>query len=244
MKKAIFISIIAFINFNKLYAQEKYNSFKLDTINIKGIVYDYSGKPLPDVLIFVKGKAFPKQVYTDKKGQFELSGAEVKDSIIARTLTNVVVIKNNGSRYIYIEFPIDHVYNIGFNNIGIASKRKFPKKPIPEIKMLVESNFPNYGHPAHFPGGESKFIALIKEKIAYPEKAIENNIEGEVEIGFTVGKDGSLNKIKVVRGIGYGCEEQVVNAIRTSPKWVPAIYAAQPVEIPSSITISFKLTDK
>ena len=244
MRKVVLILIIAFIFFGELYAQEKYSRFKLDTININGVVYDHMGKPLPGVLIFVKGKVFPKRVYTDKEGKFELNGAEAKDSIIAETLTNLKIIKNNGSRYIWIEFPVDPRHNQGLNDIQITTKRKLPKRPAPEIITPVEYGFPNYGRTAYFLGGINKFEALIKDNISYPERAVENNIEGDVEIGFIIDNDGSLNKFKVLRGIGYGCEEQVIKAIKASPKWIPAINAGKPVAIPSFITINFKLTDK
>ncbi len=96
---------------------------------------------------------------------------------------------------------------------------------------------------AHFPGGTEKFITIVKNKIIYPEKAIQNNIEGDVEIGFAIERDGSVDDLRVIRDIGYECEYAVINAIKESPKWNPAILIGRPVITQSSITINFKLTD-
>ena len=80
--------------------------------------------------------------------------------------------------------------------------------------------------------------------IIYPENAIAHNIEGEVEIGFTIERDGSLTGFKVLRGIGYGCNEAVINAIIASPRWSPQIINGRPVASKYSVIFNFKLTDK
>ena len=50
---------------------------------------------------------------------------------------------------------------------------------------------------------------------------ITNSIEGKVFITFAVEEDGSLTDIKVVRGIGYGCDEEAIRIIKMMPKWIP-----------------------
>ncbi|WP_421773567.1 energy transducer TonB [Gracilimonas sp.] len=56
----------------------------------------------------------------------------------------------------------------------------------------------------------------LKNRIEYPNEAIENNIEGMVSILFTINEDGSTSNFEAVQEIGYGCEEAVIKAIQNS----------------------------
>ena len=245
MKKLIFLLIIGIILLSKTKAQDtsKYYILKKDTINIRGIVFNDLGKPASEVLLFFRGKTYPKPIKTDDQRKFEIKGASFNDTISVSYYTENLTITNKGSRYLEISLPSNR-RNLTYNPWEISAKRKYPKKPIPTIKIPPIIGFPNYLQLAHFLGGDFEFETVIKSQIVYPEKAIENNIQGEVKIGFIVGKDGKLGNVEVIRGIGYGCEEQVINAIKKSPKWKPAIFMGNASAMPSSITINFKLTDK
>jgi TonB family protein len=54
----------------------------------------------------------------------------------------------------------------------------------------------------------------IKAKLIYPEKAKENNITGFVTVGYTVDKDGNTKNVEVVKGLGYGCDEEAIRVIK------------------------------
>jgi len=59
-----------------------------------------------------------------------------------------------------------------------------------------------------------------------------------------VEKDGSLTDIKVVRGIGSGCDEEAVRVLKNSPKWKPGIQNGRPVRVQYSVPISFTLASE
>ena len=56
----------------------------------------------------------------------------------------------------------------------------------------------------------------LRKRITYPEEAILNNAEGTVSIQFIIDESGSTSGFTVVEGIGYGCEEAVIVAIKKS----------------------------
>jgi protein TonB len=64
----------------------------------------------------------------------------------------------------------------------------------------------------------------------YPEQARKNKIEGKVIIQFIVNADGTSSDFKVIKGIGYGCDEAAVEAFKKMPKWKPATINGQPVK--------------
>jgi len=98
--------------------------------------------------------------------------------------------------------------------------------------------------PAKPTGGYSEFYNYIKYNLKYPRLARVNKVEGEVYVKFIVEKDGSLSNIEVARGIGYGCDEEVVRLIENSKKWLPAQHNNQLVRQSLIIPVSFKLWGK
>lgn len=56
----------------------------------------------------------------------------------------------------------------------------------------------------------------LRKKITYPNKAIENGIEGRVSVQFFINENGKTSDFKVIEGIGYGCDEAVISAIQNT----------------------------
>ncbi len=92
-----------------------------------------------------------------------------------------------------------------------------------------------------FPRGDNKFANYIKSKLIYPYQARANNISGRVIVGFTIEKCGSLSDIKVLKGIGYGCDEEVVRILKSCPKWEPGLQDGKPVRVYFTMPITFQL---
>ena len=70
-----------------------------------------------------------------------------------------------------------------------------------------------------FPGGEQAMMDFVSKNVVYPKEAQEKGISGRVMVSFIVEKDGSVNEVKIVRGIGGGCDEEAVRVVKAMPKW-------------------------
>ena len=92
-----------------------------------------------------------------------------------------------------------------------------------------------------FPGGENALMEHISKNIVYPVEAKEKEIQGRVFIGFVIEKDGSISNVKVLRGIGGGCDEEAVRAVSAMPKWKPGKQKGKPVRVNYMMPINFKL---
>jgi protein TonB len=66
--------------------------------------------------------------------------------------------------------------------------------------------------------GVQKFII---DNIKYPDKAKLHNITGVVYVNFVVEKDGTVSNIKILKGIGGGCDEEVIRVTKLMTGWVP-----------------------
>ena len=62
-------------------------------------------------------------------------------------------------------------------------------------------------------GGVAGLMRYIGQNVVYPPVAREIGKEGTVYVSFVVNEVGSVENVKVVRGIGYGCDEEVLRVI-------------------------------
>jgi periplasmic protein TonB len=92
-----------------------------------------------------------------------------------------------------------------------------------------------------FPGGEAARIQYLNDNIKYPQMARESGIQGRVFVTFVVERDGSVTDVKVLRGIGGGCDEEAVRVIKNMPKWDPGKQRGKPVRVQFNMPILFKL---
>jgi TonB family protein len=93
---------------------------------------------------------------------------------------------------------------------------------------------------AEYIGGLDAFQKFISSRIHYTERAKQASISGKVYVQFVVDGDGSVVNIKVVRGIGYGLDEQAMDVIKlTSKKWKPALQNGVPVSTQFTVPINF-----
>lgn len=90
-----------------------------------------------------------------------------------------------------------------------------------------------------FPGGLEAFYIFLRKNIRPPAVARENDIQGKVIISYVVEKDGNLTNVKVVKGIGGGCEEEAVRVIKSSPPWKPGMLGGKIVRVTRSVSINF-----
>ena len=95
-----------------------------------------------------------------------------------------------------------------------------------------------------FPGGESAMFEYIGSNIIYPEEAKNNNIQGRVYVGFIVEKDGTLSNIEILRGIGAGCDAEVVRIVQSMPNWTPGYQNEKPVRVQFTLPVVFALEGK
>jgi TonB family protein len=84
----------------------------------------------------------------------------------------------------------------------------------------------------------------LAKTIRYPKVARDNNVQGRVILTFVIEKDGSVSDIKVLRGIGSGCDEEAVRAIKASPKWIAGRQNGKKVRTQFSVPVQFALEKK
>lgn len=81
----------------------------------------------------------------------------------------------------------------------------------------------------------------LNDSIRYPEEAVKAGIQGTVFIAFVVEKDGRITNAQVLRGIGGGCDEAAVRAVKQMPTWIPGEHKGQTVRVRYTLPVKFTL---
>jgi len=163
-------------------------------------VYDDVDVSEPAVVYIIPEEPKPKIKQT-------LKTKESLDKLIVDDEIDLVDEKKKKSQVIEID-PNDI---LGFDNEDTTDVVE------PLIELPVVPDFQ-----AEFLGGKAardKYLSTIH----YPQTAIDVGIEGRVYLEFIVRKDGSIDNIKVIKGIGGGCDEEAVKTLTNSPLWKPGI---------------------
>ncbi|WNJ18233.1 TonB family protein [Pontibacter sp. G13] len=91
-----------------------------------------------------------------------------------------------------------------------------------------------------FPGGESSMREFLRHQIRYPDQAQRDKVEGQVVVEFVVESSGAITNVKVVRGIGSGCDDEAVRVVRMMPSWIPGEMAGQKVPVFTTMAVNFR----
>ena len=213
-------------------------------------IYDDDGAPMQ-----LKDTVF----YYEDGSYIKFESSEAHDPITGemRKTFKATTCKADGTPNPDVNFTIREIEKHGDTMMYridpfVISADKFDKIKITtdediNVKVKHQSNdsiFQVVEEMPRFPGGEQALLDYVGKSIVYPEAAKEKEIQGRVFVGFVVEKDGSIGEVKLLRGIGGGCDEEAVRVIKSMPKWQPGKMKGEPVRVNYQMPIFFKLNDE
>ena len=92
-----------------------------------------------------------------------------------------------------------------------------------------------------FPGGEEAMMKFIGNKIKYPGAAQRENIQGLVVVTFVVAPNGEIKDTQVLKGLGFGTEEEALRVVKMMPKWRPGKQNGKAVSVRYTLPIRFSM---
>ncbi|MEJ7558032.1 MAG: TonB family protein [Pedobacter sp.] len=92
-----------------------------------------------------------------------------------------------------------------------------------------------------FEGGMKAWYKFIQRNLRYPAAAIDQEKQGKVFISFVIERDGSISDVKVMKGVGYGMDEEASRVIKKSPKWTPGRQNGKSVRVRFNMPITFAI---
>lgn len=142
-----------------------------------------------------------------------------------------------------IEAPSDNVLEdieIGSTEIDFSANVEAPPPPPPKEEKKIVEEEPQYFVAVEEMPEPIGGIAGIQSKIVYPEIAKRAGVEGRVYVLAFVDEDGNVTKVVTSKGIGAGCDEAAMEAVRKT-KFKPGKQRGKPVKVQVHIPVVFKL---
>jgi periplasmic protein TonB len=91
-----------------------------------------------------------------------------------------------------------------------------------------------------FKGGDKeKFREWVSRNTYYPKIARDSGIYGKVIVTFIIETDGSVNNVRIIKGVDKIIDDEAIRTIKASPKWSPGISNGRPVKVRCSIPLIF-----
>lgn len=94
-----------------------------------------------------------------------------------------------------------------------------------------------------FKGGIQAFHEYISKNMNYPETAKSNGIEGTVYLAFVINQEGQVERPEILRGVGFGLDEEALRLINESPEWKPGYQRGEAVKVRMRLPVRFKLSN-
>jgi TonB family protein len=188
----------------KVYPRRKSTDNQVFVSQFLGTVLDEeSKKPVPNVSILANEKTIAK---TDNKGQFTIENADFKGKVnlIAPDFENTeVTIQSTTAEELFIRPKAELIF--------IDLKRNKTWKYNPSEHSAQPTVSPD------------DYADYLKKNLRKPKQAIEKQIVGSVTVEFLVNKEGKLLDFKIVKSLGYGCDEEAIRVIKEGPNWMPKV---------------------
>ncbi len=204
---------------------------KMDSRIVKGQVKSEDGAELPGVNVMIQGTNIG--TVTDIDGNYQIAVNDQNTSLVFSFIgflsTEVAV---TAEEQINIELNHDVSQLSEVVVVGYGSERALDENDFATFEMATPA------------GGRKEYKQYLEKNLHYPEAAIENNVEGKVTIQFTIETSGQLSDFRVIKGIGFGCEEEVIRIVKAGPKWTPTKRNSESLRDRVKVRMKFALPKK
>jgi TonB family protein len=186
------------------------------------------GSPLSGVNVLLKGTN--QGTVTDAQGNFQMSAPRQNPELLMSSIgleTKEVSAGNQGPLAVKMKSDTRQLSELAVSGSSAVSGEA------PDDAKIFE-----FAMPA---GGRSAFQKYLETSVHYPVQALDNKIEGRVTVQFSVTPEGSLTNFTVLKGIGSGCDEELIRLIQNGPAWSPSRRNQVPIEDKVRVRLRFSL---
>jgi TonB family protein len=210
------------------------NSYNDSRRVIRGkVTFADDGTGLPGVNVLVKGSN--EGTVTDANGNYQIPVAEDQSTLLFSFIgfASKEVETTDETTDVQLEADVSELSEVVVVGYVSASEANSLSSPTPPVMELAA--------PA---GGRRYFKKYLEENLRYPEQALKNEVEGKVTVQFSIGTTGQLSDFRIIRGIGHGCDEEVIRLIKEGPKWAPTKRNDEPIRDRARVRMRFSLPKK
>lgn len=133
------------------------------------------------------------------------------------------------------EVPIDGAITTGKTGTGDSGTATAPAKPEPIFTYAEKM--------PEFAGGQEALAKYLRKNMRYPARALREGLEGKVFVAFTVSSTGEIVDVEVIKGLGFGTDEEAQRVISQMPRWQPGQQNGRAVSVRYTLPITFKYSN-
>lgn len=120
------------------------------------------------------------------------------------------------------------------------TKKSFNEKNLQNGRVTVDEE----NAKPRFNGGDAnEFSKWVYSQLKYPEECKNAGITGRVFLSFTVGTDGKVRDVKVLRGAHEKLDAEAMRVLNMSPDWTPGTKDGKPVPVSFTFPVIFEIPD-
>jgi len=195
------------------------------TKSISGqVVSSEDGSPLPGVNVILKGTTIG--TVTDSQGDYKISTDMDNRSLVFSFIglqPQEIDASNQDKVDVQMKEDASQLSEVIVTAMGVAKDDQAE----PVMKWAEPE------------GGRKAYDAYLESNLVYPEEALKNKINGKAGIEFTVGKDGDLSDFRVIKKLGFGCEDEIIRLVKNGPRWNPTTENNKPIESTVRVRLRF-----
>lgn len=185
------------------------------------------GSPLPGINVIVKGTSIGTATGAD--GSYQIA-TDVTNPVLVYTFiglqTTEVDVGTRSEVDVSMSMDVTQLSEVVVTGYGT---QRSDDSYTPTVELAYPEN------------GNRAFKQYLEKNMVYPEDAKTQKIEGRVTVDFFVEPDGSLTGFTIIRGIGGGCDEELIRLIKEGPKWIPTKRDNTPVRDKVRVRLKFEL---
>ena len=122
---------------------------------------------------------------------------------------------------------------------AVITQQNATRKPVNvdgEVFTVVEQQ-------PEFPGGMAALGDYLHKNLKYPAAAQRANVQGRIFLSYIVTKTGEITDVKLLKGIGFGADEEGIRVVQNMPRWKPAMQDGKVVNVRFNLPINFSLEE-
>lgn len=185
------------------------------------------GSPLPGVNVLIKNTTLGTT--TDVAGNYQVKVDDSNPTLVYSFIglkTTEVKVNERQEVNVAMQSDATQLSEVVTEGYGVQSAGE-------SIPPTVNLAHPEIGNRA--------FKQYLERSIRYPDQAKANKVEGRVTVEFTIEPNGSLTNFAIIRGIGSGCDEELIRLIKEGPKWIPTKKDNVPVQDKATVRLKFEV---
>ena len=192
------------------------------------------GKSLAGVTVTVVGKN--RGTTTDLNGEYRINASSEDELTFSFEGFEVNTTPVTDKTVINVSLKGYTITTTALSEVVVAALKN--REPLNEEDVFtsVEEN-------PEFSGGVKEMYKFIAQNLRYPAAAQRANVQGKVFVKFIVRKDGFASDFSILKGIGFGCDEETVRVLSLLPQWKPGKQKGKPVNVYFTMPVSFILED-